>query len=281
MSKGTLYTFNLSVWSAVPELALVELGYTDADITKKVVNLVEGENFAPAFLKINPKATLPTLQAASGETYTSTATVTKYLITNSPSASSITPGTDIIDKVHEDQYDPNFAMLSARSEEELKEKAAGFPALFTRNRQQALTNHSQSPLGQPFKAFYTEKLTGNGGLLAIYESKVPVSTTTDFFAQSQAHWANIKSFIYDILPAALANTQGPFLGGSKPGEDDFHVGGWLARIVSMIPGAHKGTDGITVLKEEFAGDVPESVVTYWNAWCLRESWEVVYAEGLH
>ncbi|KDQ59618.1 hypothetical protein JAAARDRAFT_627073 [Jaapia argillacea MUCL 33604] len=297
MSKGTLYTFNLSVWSAVPELALVELGYTDAEITKKVVNLVEGENFAPAFLKINPKATLPTLQTTSGETYTSTATVTKYLINNSPSASSVALGTDIIDKVHEDQYDPNFAMLSAvrspssllsvilielqRNEEELKEKAAGFPALFTRNRQQALTTHSQSPLGQPFKTFYTDKLAGNGGLLAIYESKVPANTTTDFFTQSQAHWANIKSFIYDILPAALTGTQGPFLGGSKPGEDDFHVGGWLAHIVSMIPGSHKGVDGIKVLKEEFGGDVPESVVSYWNAWSGRESWGVVYAEGLH
>ncbi|KDQ60241.1 hypothetical protein JAAARDRAFT_600077 [Jaapia argillacea MUCL 33604] len=100
-------------------------------------------------------------------------------------------------------------MLCARTEVELKEKAASFPALFTRNRQQALITHSQSPLGQPFKSFYTEKLTGNGRLLAIYESKVPANTTTDFFTQSQAHWANIKSFIYDILPAALAKHSRP------------------------------------------------------------------------
>ncbi|KDQ59658.1 hypothetical protein JAAARDRAFT_192153 [Jaapia argillacea MUCL 33604] len=140
-------------------------------------------------------------------------------------------------------------MLSARNEEELKEKAASFPALLARNRQHALTTHSHSTLSQPFKPFYTEKPASNGGLLAIYESTIPPNTTSDFFTQSQVHWANIKSFIYDILPVALANTQGPFLRGLKPGEDDFHVEGWLARIVSMIPGAHKGTDGIAVLKK--------------------------------
>ncbi|KDQ59615.1 hypothetical protein JAAARDRAFT_192116 [Jaapia argillacea MUCL 33604] len=58
MSKGTMDTFNLSVTSAVPELALVELGYTDAEIAKTIVNPVEGENFAPAFLKIENVKTL-------------------------------------------------------------------------------------------------------------------------------------------------------------------------------------------------------------------------------
>ncbi|KDQ59702.1 hypothetical protein JAAARDRAFT_126682, partial [Jaapia argillacea MUCL 33604] len=133
----------------------------------------------------------------------------------------------------------------------------------------------------PFKSFYTEKLTSNSGLLAVYEPTVPPNTTTDFSAKSQVHGANIKSIIYDILPAALANKRRPFLGGSKLGEDDFHVGGWLARIVSMIPSAHKDTDSIKVLKDEFGGEAPESVVRYWNTWCGQESWEVVYAEGLH
>lgn len=74
MSKPILYTFQMSVWAAVPELALyvsilfptgsynvftmirishrVELGYTDEDVEKKVINLVEGANFSPVFLEI-------------------------------------------------------------------------------------------------------------------------------------------------------------------------------------------------------------------------------------
>lgn len=30
----------------------IELGYTDSDVEKKIVNLVEGENFKPTFLRI-------------------------------------------------------------------------------------------------------------------------------------------------------------------------------------------------------------------------------------
>jgi hypothetical protein len=73
MSKFILYTYSMSVWAAVPELALyalslslslrltqlttrpmisIELGYTEKDVEKKTVNLREGENFNPAFLKI-------------------------------------------------------------------------------------------------------------------------------------------------------------------------------------------------------------------------------------
>lgn len=58
------------MWAAVPELAMsvpcrplfrsicsikfnsIELGYPPDAIEKKVVNLVEGQNFTPAFLKI-------------------------------------------------------------------------------------------------------------------------------------------------------------------------------------------------------------------------------------
>lgn len=39
MSKPTLYTFEQSVWSQVPRLALVELGYPDDAITEKSINL--------------------------------------------------------------------------------------------------------------------------------------------------------------------------------------------------------------------------------------------------
>lgn len=68
VAKPTLYTFGLSVWAAVPELAMyvdqrrfsssepdhccsAEL-YPEGIIEKKTLNLAEGENFAPWFLEI-------------------------------------------------------------------------------------------------------------------------------------------------------------------------------------------------------------------------------------
>ncbi|KDQ59704.1 hypothetical protein JAAARDRAFT_192185 [Jaapia argillacea MUCL 33604] len=87
----------------------VEQGHTDAGITKKEVNLVKGEKFTPAFLEINPKTTLLTPAKPTGEIPTSTATGTYYIITSSPSATRITPGTNIVQQVREGQYESKFA----------------------------------------------------------------------------------------------------------------------------------------------------------------------------
>jgi glutathione S-transferase len=103
-----------------------ELGI-DADFSS--VNLLEGENFKPEFLKIvscsysriheavvealfsqNPNATLPTL-THDGKTFTSTTEVTNYLV--SISSTKVAPETSITSVVHEDRIDPNFALVSA------------------------------------------------------------------------------------------------------------------------------------------------------------------------
>lgn len=87
---------------------------------------MEGANFDPTFLKLachllwchrslltdvsqNPKATLPTLEA-DGNVYTSTAEVVSYLV-NGASVQVDAEAKEIIDIIHEEQYDPNFALL--------------------------------------------------------------------------------------------------------------------------------------------------------------------------
>lgn len=138
-----LYTFGASVWSAPPELAVYatlltyssfstylafseELGW---DVNTEVVNLANGENFKPSFLKIvrfyhtilpsicslaitrkNPNATLPTLNA-NGKVYTTTADVISYLVQNAPKSVGKSSGTGLIKRIHEDDVDPNFALL--------------------------------------------------------------------------------------------------------------------------------------------------------------------------
>ena len=103
-----------------------ELGI-DADLSE--VNLFEGANFSPEFLKIvgrgrllivyafvdvacfqNPNATLPTL-THEGKSYTSTAEVIDYLV--SISSTKVAPETSITKVVHEDRIDPNFSMVAA------------------------------------------------------------------------------------------------------------------------------------------------------------------------
>ncbi|TFK46409.1 hypothetical protein OE88DRAFT_1707598 [Heliocybe sulcata] len=278
MSQATLYTFGMSVWAAVPELALAELGYTDEQVASKIVNLAEGENFKPSFLKLNYKGTLPTLQTSDGKVYTSTADVTNYLVSHA--FTKVAAGTpSFIEKVHDDQYDPNFAFLLARDDAELSAKASGFPFTFLENRQNALTTQSATPEGAEFKAFYDAKITGNGGLLDIYRGKASEDVKTGFFTQSRKHWDNLRVFILQILPATLPEGK-TFLGGDRPGEDDFHLGAWLARITFVVGGESK-VDEVKVLEKELGEPVSKRVVEYWNAWVARDSWKKVYVGGLH
>ncbi|KAK0465390.1 uncharacterized protein EV420DRAFT_1514141 [Desarmillaria tabescens] len=271
----TLYTFGGSVWSAAPELAVAELYLADA-IATKTINLVNGENFDPAFIDINPSATLPTL-TAGGKTYQSTADVISYLVAHAPKPLS-TPASHkaIIDQVHEDQYDPNFALLLVRDESERATKAAALPKTFVENRQNALLKHSQDPANSRHAAFYNEKLAGNGALLDIYTgaNKDPA----DFYAQSQAHFDSLKTYLYTVLPTVLP-AEG-FIAGATPGEADFHIAAWLTRIAATS-GAISAADATESLEKNFGAPLPESVRSYARAWIARDSWKKVYAEGLH
>ena len=73
---------------------------------------MNGANFEPTFLKLNPNGTLPTL-AAGPNIYTDTKSVVSYL--NSIAPSPVAKATAFTDLLHEGKYDPNFALLLAVS----------------------------------------------------------------------------------------------------------------------------------------------------------------------
>ncbi|KAF7968195.1 hypothetical protein HWV62_31670 [Athelia sp. TMB] len=279
MSRLTLYTFPLSVWAAVPELALIELGYSVADIEKKMIDLRAGANFEPAFLAINPKGTLPTL-TVNGQAFNNTIDVTSYLVEHakiSVKAASKSPESIIV-RIHQDEYDPNFPVLSARNNDELAAKAGGPSMDFLLNRQSALEKHSEHEDAVVHREFYDSKIATNGHILSLYQSKLSDDARAAFFKKSDKNWANIRKFIFEDLHNSLP-AQG-FLGGEVPGEDDFYIAAWLARITAAS-GAKKSDDGPKVLQEQFKAPVPDNVVTYWSGWVKRESWTRVYGESLH
>ncbi|KIY45391.1 hypothetical protein FISHEDRAFT_66967 [Fistulina hepatica ATCC 64428] len=277
MSKPILYTFGSSVWAAVPELAIQELGYAPGSIGTKTINLVEGENFDPTFITKNPHATLPTLEVSPSEIYTSTAEVTAYLISHAPV--KVKKGDPVfIKKIHEEQYDPNFAVLLARDADELNAKRGGFPYKFLANRQKVLLARIEEPASTPFKSFFESKLAGNGGLLAIYEGKVPNEVLEGFFDKSQAHFKSVGWFIYNFLPDIVPQTG--FLGGDTPGEDDYHLCAWLTRIAGTV-GATGPNDMPDVLSKSFGKPLPSHLKSYISGWTSRASWKKVYETKLH
>jgi len=268
-----LYRFGLSVWSAVPELAVQELGLA-SEVEQVTIDVVEGENFKPEFLKLNPNGTLPTLVTDDGKVFTNTADVTKYLVqTAKKKVATGTP--ELIAKIHEDQYDPNFILLTTRTEEEFEKAAAGFPATFVGNRQNALNKYASSHEGAAFKDFYDSKISANGNIQKIFAGEI---SNTEFFGISTNHWNTLADYIQDVLPTILPESG--FIGGAEPGEDDFHVGAWLTRV-AWVAGATKDAEGIKALEKELKGGIPRKVEAYWKAWSERPSWAKVYEETLH
>ena len=77
-----------------------------------------------------------------------------------------------------------------------------------------------------------------------------------------------------------SSSSGPFLGGTQPGEDDFHLGAWLTRIAA-VSGAQKPEEAAEKLAASFGAPVPERVLAYWDAWVVRPSWKEVYDGGCH
>jgi len=278
MSKPVFYTFGGSVWAAAPELAILELGYEPDAIDKRVVNLMEGENFKPSFIAINPNATLPTVTVGD-KMYGSTVEVIDYLISNAPKVPPSAPpktvgGKNVVTRVHEDDIDPNFALLLARNEEELKALTSTPILGFATGRQKSLEKHSVLPEAEPYADFYKAKLAANGGLTAVYTGTAPPEAKEGFFKQSTQHWVNLKTFFVSELPQYLPESG--FICGERPGKEDFHVGAWIARIV-----ATKGGSDISAVEKELGQPVPAKVKSYWDNWSKRDSWKTVYAGGLH
>lgn len=144
--------------------------------------------------------------------------------------------------------------------------------------QKSLLKNSVSPEAAQFKAFYDAKIAGNGGLLALFKGEVPESAKTAFFANATQHWQRIANFIASELPGILPESG--FIGGEVPGEDDFHLAAWLARVASLIGGApSKG--GYRVFEKEIQGPVPTKVAAYWDAWTERPGWKQTYPTELH
>jgi len=138
-----------------------------------------------------------------------------------------------------------------------------------------LKKYAATPEAQANKSFYDRQITRISGLHAILNGQAPDDAKQGFFSTSSALWDGVKVFIVETLPATIA--EGPFIGGARPGVDDFHVGPWLARI-AFVSGAQKSEEGVSALEKRF-GPLPEKVKAYWAAWVARDSWVKAYPDN--
>ncbi|KAM0787382.1 hypothetical protein ACM66B_003467 [Microbotryomycetes sp. NB124-2] len=304
--KAHLYWFPGSVWASVPLLTAAEKGYGDDVLEKRVVNLVKGENFSPAFLKISPKGTVPALVAPFEHTVTpevptkfkalaDSVEIAKFLdeSTLSPSAQHTAPklspatvqgSTDVkyfVELVHKaDAPDPNFLLLSLRNDEERQAKNANLPGNFLRGRQEALERYQNEDGAAAFKSFYETKIKENGGLLAIYEGKADAS---GFYKTSQEAWKNLSKLV-TVLESKL---KAQYLVGDQISLADVHVGAYFARILA-VAGAENIAEvsngsAINKLNAQLVdgAKVGPKLETYLKTLFDRPSFKQTYAENMH
>ncbi|KAG9046815.1 hypothetical protein FS837_003575 [Tulasnella sp. UAMH 9824] len=260
-TKKTLFVYGKASWPSAPWLAVYALGYEDIDV--KDVDLAAGANFDPDFLKIN---------------------TLRYIIANAPQPVGKPSGTDFIKRIHDESIDAHSALFSARDEAELSVKRKGICGTFLSQREEALKKYRSLDTAGKYKELYDYRYDLEAPQRAIYFTFVPNpsidSAKAAYFSASEKIWEAIRNFILADVPRYLPEGPG-FIGGERPGEDDFHFIVWLARIVLLTGGA-PDADGVLTLKKELGGEeVPEKVVSFWRAWCETRAWEVVYGGGLH
>ncbi|CUA70506.1 hypothetical protein RSOLAG22IIIB_08920 [Rhizoctonia solani] len=316
--KAVLYTFNLSVWAAAAEWAVQEKGYGEDELEFRTVDVVKGETFAPSFLRINPKGTIPTLVAplsntldAASETkyraLTDTVSVLDFLdksrsnlskthTTSQKPAPVLSPATveasglstTLINLVHAPEADPNFLIVAAKDESELEEKSKGFVGkTYILGRAKAMEEYlATEDLIPKIKKILEEKKAEQAPLVALYSGQASKEAKEAFFAKSKEAWEV-------SLPKALATLEssivGPYVLGDQLSLADLHVGVWLARLVQLASGEDaadpkKWPELLSTLAKPIASPefkVGPKLTAFWNEIIAREGFKKVYAAGLH
>ncbi|KZP31389.1 hypothetical protein FIBSPDRAFT_926046 [Athelia psychrophila] len=210
-----------------------------------------GENFAPTFLRLNPKGTVPTLVVPLQKTLgpdtesryrpiTDTKAIVEFLdkgrsvmsrtnTTSDAPAPALAPATisfsstsaTIIDDIlHSEGGSPNSLLyMNARDDAQLKALAV-FLFPFLKSRHEALSgfiaeaSNEQSHLSQKTKAFYVEKQTSTQTLLDVF-SKADVATAAlDATAKAarEDYFATAKTAWEADLKESLTKLNGEIIG---------------------------------------------------------------------
>ncbi|KAE9408113.1 hypothetical protein BT96DRAFT_849721 [Gymnopus androsaceus JB14] len=219
--KAVLYYSQSSIWSSAALLTLEEKGYGDDELDLKFVDIAKGENFGPSFLRLNSKATVPTLVVPLQKTLsedvesrykaiTETKAIVEFLdksrsalsptntVSNLP-APALAPATVafsstcriIVDELHSDDADPNNLLyMNARDDASLRRLADELLPLM-KGKVEALARYlseaqnSTIRVSEKVVKFWTAKKEATQVLLDVYENAAVPEAELDAQAKAQ------------------------------------------------------------------------------------------------
>ncbi|KAG6851078.1 hypothetical protein H0H93_002970 [Arthromyces matolae] len=288
-----------------------EKGYGSDEFDRKHVDLAKGDNFDPTFLRLNPKATVPTLVvplqntlAEDVESRYKAITETESIIdfidksrsaisrthtTSAAPAPSLSPATIafttkskvIIDAIHSEKGDPNhLTYVNARNQAALRtlaqERLQGLIL-----RQKALTMHisdaeqGRTNISTKTKTFWQDKKSAIEELLAVMDKcdKTDAELTGDALDVRKQFFAEAENS-WEALKDVLVKLSGGLY--EEDGETairklEVHIGGGF----KLPKHSEEIGDG-----QERTGE-HNKLATFWDAMRVRPSWKEVYGQGLY
>ncbi|KAF9457076.1 hypothetical protein BDZ94DRAFT_1326555 [Collybia nuda] len=285
--KAVLYFSPVSVWSAAVLLALEEKGYGDDEVDRRQVNLGRGENFNPTFLRLNPKATVPTLVVPLQRTLAndtesrykaivetkaiiefldkSRSVISRTRTTSSAPAPTLTPATiafattstTIIDDIlHSEGGNPDsLRYLNACDQVTLQVLASkNLPSLTEKF--QALESYLsdvQNHVSEKVRSLWRDKKAETMVLLEVYRNadKPNDQLDNDELTKRTEFFKVARdgwgNALREILTRLNKEIIGPYALGDQLSTADLHLAAWMARIVSLAEGAAHD-DGNTAIR---------------------------------
>ncbi|KAG1749965.1 uncharacterized protein EDB91DRAFT_1235415 [Suillus paluster] len=296
--KAVLYYSPHSVW--------YEKGYGEDEVDLKVVDIDKGEEFSPTFLRLSPKAMVPTLVvplrgslasdvASRFKAISDTKALIEFLdksrsatshthTTSTAPAPSLSPATvafasassKIIGAIQADEVSPDHLQhLNARDQ--------AFPILESRRAAivgyLAECENESIRMSEKTKAFWQERKIEVEMTLSIFNGH----DVDGYLARSKEMWELI----------------GPYALGDQVSIADIHLSAWLSHLVRLAGGSPSDDGDVAIKKVEkhigngfvfpedflssafspFTEEKPvarSKLAAFWDAMKTRSSWKRVY-----
>lgn len=246
-----------------------------------IASIVNGENFAPEYVEINPNGTIPSLTSASlAEPLIESADILKHLDSNHPDGPSLFP-TDpkqlskverLIAHVHQPKLSTNLILLQARDAEELEAKKASFWKDFVGNRQGKLVKYGAT---HPKIPLYQSRTPENGKLYNLYNTSEIGPDHEQFFIDSQQGYKDFAAGLRKLDAMIVL----PYAAGDKVTAADMHIVPWLAHALWGAGG--ESVDEFEPLEELIKKSVPDfefgdKIRTWWANISATETFKKNY-----
>ncbi|KAG8219792.1 hypothetical protein J3R82DRAFT_764 [Butyriboletus roseoflavus] len=267
---------------ALPAPYSREKGYGEDEVNLRVVDTTKGEEFSPAFLRLNSKATVPILVVplqgtlgADVETRFKVIVDPKALVdfldrsrsvtsrsnsTSTAPAPSLSPATvgfatisnKIIDVVYSDAVAPEtLHHFNSRDPQSLQALAATLVPVLNSRKEVLVTyvadcEHEVIKMSDKTKAFWNDKKHEIEILLQHFAARGG-EHAEEYFTTAKQTWGH-------AIPDALAKVNqeiiGPYILGDQISIADIHLCVWLVHVVTLSGGSCTDSGDVAFMKVE-------------------------------